>query len=55
MDTGVKITKLRDFPGSSVEKNPPAHLRDMASVPGVGRPHLPEQLNPRTATTEPVL
>ena len=25
------------FPGGSVEKNPPAHARDMGSIPGLGR------------------
>ena len=26
-----------DFPGGSVEKNPPANVRDIGSIPGQGR------------------
>ena len=31
-------SNLRDCPRGSVVKNPPAHARDMGSVPGSGRP-----------------
>ena len=32
---------LRDFPGGSVVKNPPASAGDMGSSPGLGRSHMP--------------
>ena len=31
--------KLRDFPGGTVVKNPPANAGDMGSSPGLGRSH----------------
>ena len=37
------ITKTwrRDFLGVTVVKNPPANARDMGSIPGPGRSHMP--------------
>ena len=32
---------MRDFPGGSVDKNPPANAGDMGLIPGPGRSHLP--------------
>ena len=51
---------LRDFPGGAVVKNPPANARNMGSIPGPGRAHMPQSnwarlpwlLSLRTATTE---
>ena len=34
-------SKLRDFPGGAVVKNPPANAGDMGSSPGPGRSHMP--------------
>ena len=31
---------LRDFPGGTVVKNPPANSRDMGLIPGLGRSHI---------------
>ena len=33
--------KLRDFPGGTVVKNPPANVGDTGSIPGPGRSHMP--------------
>ena len=33
---------LRDFPGDSVVKNPPANAGDVGSSPGPGRSHMPQ-------------
>ena len=33
--------KLRDFPGGTVVKNPPANAGNMGSIPGLGRSHMP--------------
>ena len=32
---------IRDFPGGTVVKNPPANAGDMGSSPGPGRSHMP--------------
>ena len=37
----LKSFRFRDFPGSSVVKNPPANAGDMVSIPGPGRSHMP--------------
>ena len=29
------------FPGGSVVKNPPASARDVGSIPGLGKSHMP--------------
>ena len=41
----------QDFPGGTVDKNPPALVGDMKSIPGLGRFHVP--LNLYTTTTDP--
>ena len=33
--------QLLNFPGGSVDKNPPANAGDMGSIPGPGRSHMP--------------
>ena len=30
------------FPGGAVVENPPANARDTGSIPGPGRPHMPQ-------------
>ena len=37
----LKRTK-QDFPGGTVVKNLPANAGDMGSIPGPGRPHMPQ-------------
>ena len=37
----IKKTEKWDFPGGAVVKNPPATARDMGSIPGLGRSHMP--------------
>ena len=32
----------KDFPGGAVVKSPPANARDMDSIPGPGRSHMPQ-------------
>ena len=32
--------KIRDFPGGTVVKNPPANAGDTGSIPGPGRSHM---------------
>ena len=32
---------IRDFPGGTVVKNPPANVGDMGLSPGLGRSHMP--------------
>ena len=32
----------KDFSGGPVVKNPPANVRDMGSIPGPGRCHMPQ-------------
>ena len=39
-EVGLK-GKSMDFPGGSVEKNPPADVGDAGSIPGPGRFHVP--------------
>ena len=34
------------FPGGSVVKNPPASAGDTASIPGLGRSHIPQGNSP---------
>ena len=34
--------KYEDFPGGPVVKNPPANVRDIGSIPGLGRSHMPQ-------------
>ena len=36
-----KKKKIRDFPGGTVVKNPPANTGDKDSSPGPGRSHMP--------------
>ena len=31
----------RDFPGGTVDKNPPANVADTSLIPGLGRSHMP--------------
>ena len=33
---------MRDFPGGTVVKNPPANARNTSSSPGAGRSHMPQ-------------
>ena len=33
---------FEDFPGGTVDKNTPANTRDMGSIPGLGRFHVPQ-------------
>ena len=33
---------MQDFPGGTVNKNPPDNAGDMGSVPGLGRFHTPQ-------------
>ena len=49
----------KDFPGGAVEKNLPANVGDMGSIPGLGRFHTTRSnevraqlLSPGAATTE---
>ena len=37
----ISILKVEtgDFPGGTVDKNPPANARDTGSILGLGRPH----------------
>ena len=55
----LKKKKLRDFPGGTVVKDPPANAGDTVSSPGPGRfkkiPQAAEQLSLCTTTTEPAL
>jgi len=32
---------MKDFPGGSMVKNPPANAEDMSLIPGLGRSHMP--------------
>ena len=44
-----------DFPGGTVDKNPPASAGDKGSVPGPRRSHMPRSnWSPHAATTQPV-
>ena len=38
----LRINILGDFPGGPVVKNPPANAGDGSSIPGPGRPHVPQ-------------
>jgi len=33
-----------DFPGGPVVKNLPVNTRDMGSIPGLGRSHMPRDI-----------
>ena len=43
----IKVGKIcvknlvEDFPGGSVDKNPPANTGDTGFIPGPGRSHMP--------------
>ena len=37
---------LLDFPGDTVDENPPANAGDMGSIPGLGRSHMPQSTKP---------
>ena len=37
---GINFCAL-DFPGGTVDRNPPANAGDMGSIPGPGRFHMP--------------
>ena len=58
---GYQEGHLRDFLGGSVVKNLPANADDKGSVPGPGRPLMPQRSEARCTTTtaacslEPVL
>ena len=41
MGSANKRFAMRDFPGGSVVKNPPANAGDTGSIPGLGRSHMP--------------
>ena len=49
-----------DFPGGTVDKNPPANAGDMGLIAGMGRSYMPrsnqahaaQQLSPHVVTTE---
>ena len=43
---------FRDLPGGLVVKNLPANAGDMDSIPGLGRPHVPQGNSLCTTTTE---
>ena len=36
------VNLISDFPGGTVDKNPPANAEDMGSIPGLGRSHMPQ-------------
>ena len=36
-----KIKEVLDFPGGTVDKNPPANAEDMGGIPDPGRFHMP--------------
>ena len=36
----LKMYRIRDFPGGTVVKNPPANAGDMGSIPLLGRSHM---------------
>ena len=40
-DRGVIKSSIKDFPGGSVVRNPPAKAGDLASIPGPRRFHIP--------------
>ena len=55
-EKGKKVLKLlQAFPGSSVVKNPPDNAGDTGLVPGPGRSHMLQPLNPCSRTQEPQL
>jgi len=41
MDRGIIKSSIKDFPGGSVVRNPPAKAGDNGSIPGPGRFHKP--------------
>ena len=38
----IKKEKDQDFPGGTVDKNPPANAGNTGSIPGLGRSHVPQ-------------
>ena len=38
----IEIESTWYFPGGAVVKNPPANAGDTGSIPGLGRPHIPQ-------------
>ena len=38
--SGSYKANILDFPGGTVDKNPPANAGDTGSIPGPGRPHI---------------
>ena len=41
-----------DFPGGPVVKNLSANAGDMGSIPGLGRSHMPQGMNPHATAAE---
>ena len=41
MNRQFRKEKIRDFPGDTVVKNPPANAEDTGSIPGLGKSHMP--------------
>ena len=43
-NTAFRIVRKqrRDFPGGTVDKNPPANSQDTGLIPGPGRFHIPQ-------------
>ena len=46
LTSSIKLVNLQktneeDFPSGPVVKNPPAHVGDTGSIPGLGRSHMP--------------
>ena len=41
-DLATKYSTTQGFPGGSVVKNLPAKAGDMGSIPGLGRPRMPQ-------------
>ena len=48
--------KIKNFPGGQMVQNLPRNAEDMRSIPSWGTkiPHVAEQLNPCTTTTDPI-
>ena len=38
-----KKKRIQDFPGGTVDKNPPANAGGKGLIPGPGRPHMPRR------------
>ena len=41
-DANAYLKQNQGFPGSSAVKNLPAKAGDTGSIPGLGRPHMPQ-------------